>query len=342
MAAPAIRRAAKLHENEPPPDSIQRVPDDGVAPPTAVLLAYWNRIADLALPFPRVPAADDRTALSGTVFFHKGPVPSLPASVRQLSYRKRRGDVEDDRVWIEDATGRSSRLEIAFSLRGARFPLSAPAERAILARNRWRNGILMPLLNVLNIYASKSHGHWYDGSLSYGLDADKDADVAIDSSGGLPELTKKLKELADQNRRFKATTVLTHGAPGQVSFDPDLGGDNGKEIHDWFESASLERLFNTPMALILFLGCNVAKGKEGMEFLEWVGKACFPRTIGTVMGYEDYGMYVDNVLVGAISAGLLLARYITGRTKPAATHVGDPVWVTFKDGNVLQRSTEPL
>jgi bifunctional non-homologous end joining protein LigD len=77
---------------------------EAVAPSKEELARYWERVADQALiHLGRRPLKLVRHVL-GITFYHKGPLPAIPASVHQLRIQKREGG-EGVRVWIDDLDG---------------------------------------------------------------------------------------------------------------------------------------------------------------------------------------------------------------------------------------------
>jgi len=82
---------------------LQLLPD--ADPPTPhQLINYWQRVHERALPYlARRPLKLVRH-IRGTTFYHKGPLPPLPANVHALQIKKRSGG-EGTRLWIENLAG---------------------------------------------------------------------------------------------------------------------------------------------------------------------------------------------------------------------------------------------
>jgi bifunctional non-homologous end joining protein LigD len=87
-----------------PQRNILQLLSDAVAPTPSELADYWARVHRAALPFlARRPLKLVRS-VGGTTFYHKGPLPEIPASVHRLQILKREGG-EGTRVWIDDLDG---------------------------------------------------------------------------------------------------------------------------------------------------------------------------------------------------------------------------------------------
>ncbi|ESX17285.1 MULTISPECIES: DNA ligase D [unclassified Mesorhizobium] len=100
--SPSKRRSDGQHGV--PRENILQLLPDAVAPSKEELADYWRRVADQALVhLVRRPLKLVRHA-SGATFYHKGPLPRIPASVHQLRVQKREGG-EGIRVWIDDMDG---------------------------------------------------------------------------------------------------------------------------------------------------------------------------------------------------------------------------------------------
>jgi bifunctional non-homologous end joining protein LigD len=94
-----------------PRENILQLLPDAVVPTPEELEAYWRRVARPALKYlARRPLKLVRH-VRGTTFYHKGPLPAIPASVRQLKVKKREGG-EGTRVWVEDLAGLLGLVEI--------------------------------------------------------------------------------------------------------------------------------------------------------------------------------------------------------------------------------------
>lgn len=102
VTAPRIV-AATPNKGVPPYNILQRLPE-GVAPGEAELAAYWMKVEKQALEhLARRPLKLVRR-VGHTVFYHKGPLPPVPAAVHQLKIRKREGG-EAVRLWVDDLHG---------------------------------------------------------------------------------------------------------------------------------------------------------------------------------------------------------------------------------------------
>ncbi|MDG4876268.1 DNA ligase D [Mesorhizobium sp. WSM4935] len=97
------KRRSEIQSVVPRENILQFLPE-AVAPSKEDLVRYWWRVADQALvhlggrPLKLVRHA------SGVTFYHKGPLPAIPAAVHQLRIQKREGG-EGVRVWIDDLDG---------------------------------------------------------------------------------------------------------------------------------------------------------------------------------------------------------------------------------------------
>ncbi|MBZ9735006.1 DNA ligase D [Mesorhizobium sp. CA18] len=100
--SPSKRRLEGQHGV--PRENILQLLPDAVSPSREELVGYWRRVADRALVYlGRRPLKLVRHA-SGATFYHKGPLPPIPASVHQLRVQKREGG-EGVRVWVDDLDG---------------------------------------------------------------------------------------------------------------------------------------------------------------------------------------------------------------------------------------------
>jgi bifunctional non-homologous end joining protein LigD len=109
VAAPRIA-SRTLNKGVPPYNILQRLPE-GVAPAEEELAAYWSKVEDRALQhLGRRPLKLVRR-VGHTVFYHKGPLPPVPASVHQLRIHKREGG-EGVRLWVDDLSGLLGLVEI--------------------------------------------------------------------------------------------------------------------------------------------------------------------------------------------------------------------------------------
>ncbi|TPI35805.1 DNA ligase D [Mesorhizobium sp. B3-1-6] len=107
--SPSKRRLEGQHGV--PRENILQLLPDAVAPSKEELMGYWRRVADRALiHLGRRPLKLVRHA-QGATFYHKGPLPPIPASVHQLRVQKREGG-EGVRVWVDDLNGLLGLLEM--------------------------------------------------------------------------------------------------------------------------------------------------------------------------------------------------------------------------------------
>ncbi|MBZ9852043.1 DNA ligase D [Mesorhizobium sp. CA14] len=107
--SPSKRRLESQHGV--PRENILQLLPDAVAPSKEELAGYWQRVADRALVhLGRRPLKLVRHAF-GATFYHKGPLPPIPASVHQLRVQKREGG-EGVRVWVDDLNGLLGLLEM--------------------------------------------------------------------------------------------------------------------------------------------------------------------------------------------------------------------------------------
>ncbi|HEU4620566.1 MAG TPA: DNA ligase D [Gammaproteobacteria bacterium] len=111
--APALRTAVVRGARKPPSaaalhgvpkENILQLLPDAVAPSKDELAAYWTKVADRALPYLAGRPLKLVRRVHGTIFYHMGPLPPIPASVRRLKIEKREGG-EGTRLWVEDLEG---------------------------------------------------------------------------------------------------------------------------------------------------------------------------------------------------------------------------------------------
>jgi len=87
-----------------PAENILQLLHGAVAPDLDALEAYWRRIGPKALKYlGRRPLKLVRN-VGGTIFYHKGKLPSIPEAVHALQIEKREGG-EGVRVWVDDVDG---------------------------------------------------------------------------------------------------------------------------------------------------------------------------------------------------------------------------------------------
>jgi bifunctional non-homologous end joining protein LigD len=102
IAAPRVA-SRTAYKGVPPYNILQRLPD-AVAPTEEELVAYWGKVEKHALEhLARRPLKLVRR-VGHTIFYHKGPLPPVPNTVRQLRIHKREGG-EGVRLWIDDLQG---------------------------------------------------------------------------------------------------------------------------------------------------------------------------------------------------------------------------------------------
>ncbi len=102
IAAPRVA-SRTAYKGVPPYNILQRLPD-AVAPTEEELVAYWGKVEKHALEhLARRPLKLVRR-VGHTIFYHKGPLPPVPDTVRQLRIHKREGG-EGVRLWIDDLQG---------------------------------------------------------------------------------------------------------------------------------------------------------------------------------------------------------------------------------------------
>ncbi|RWB75870.1 MAG: DNA ligase D [Mesorhizobium sp.] len=100
--APSKRRLEGKHGV--PQENILQLLPDAVSPSKEELVGYWRRVADRALVHLRGRPLKLVRHAFGATFYHKGPLPPIPASVHQLKVQKREGG-EGVRVWVDDLDG---------------------------------------------------------------------------------------------------------------------------------------------------------------------------------------------------------------------------------------------
>ncbi|MBZ9845164.1 MULTISPECIES: DNA ligase D [unclassified Mesorhizobium] len=108
---PSLSKRRLESQHGVPGENILQLLPDAVAPSREELLGYWRRVADRALiHLGRRPLKLVRHAY-GATFYHKGPLPPIPASVHQLRVQKREGG-EGVRVWVDDLDGLLGLIEM--------------------------------------------------------------------------------------------------------------------------------------------------------------------------------------------------------------------------------------
>jgi bifunctional non-homologous end joining protein LigD len=105
-AAPANPRSLPV-----PAENILQLLPDAVVPSREALTRYWTKVAPEALNYlGRRPLKLVRH-VHGTTFYHRGPLPPVPATVHQLRLHKREAG-EGTRVWVDDLDGLLGLLEM--------------------------------------------------------------------------------------------------------------------------------------------------------------------------------------------------------------------------------------
>ena len=102
--SPKRRRAATAANSAVPQSNILQLLPDAVVPSQEQLIRYWRAVGPIALPYlARRPLKLVRHE-RGITFYHKGPLPPIPANVHQLRIQKREGGT-GTRLWIGDLEG---------------------------------------------------------------------------------------------------------------------------------------------------------------------------------------------------------------------------------------------
>jgi bifunctional non-homologous end joining protein LigD len=86
------------------PENILQLLPDAVVPTADELREYWHRVAPQALEHLAYRPLKLVRNVGGTVFYHKGKLPPVPASVKELKIKKREGG-EGTRLFVEDVEG---------------------------------------------------------------------------------------------------------------------------------------------------------------------------------------------------------------------------------------------
>jgi bifunctional non-homologous end joining protein LigD len=102
-AASIPRRAGRSAHGVPRENILQLLPD-AIAPSKDDLAAYWRKSYKRALKYLGGRPLKLVRHTHGITFYHKGPLPPIPASVHQLHIEKREGG-EGVRVWVDDLDG---------------------------------------------------------------------------------------------------------------------------------------------------------------------------------------------------------------------------------------------
>jgi bifunctional non-homologous end joining protein LigD len=85
-------------------ENVLQLLPDAVAPTADELKAYWRKVGRRALKYLGKRPLKLVRHVSGTTFYHKGPLPPVPDSVHQLRIEKREGG-EGVRLWVDDIDG---------------------------------------------------------------------------------------------------------------------------------------------------------------------------------------------------------------------------------------------
>jgi len=113
LEIPERRPLQRTHNATPrvPKENILQLLPNAVVPSKEELVRYWQRVAPVALQYiARRPLKLVRHT-RGTTFYHKGPLPPIPARVHALQIEKREGGT-GTRLWIEDLPGLLGLVEI--------------------------------------------------------------------------------------------------------------------------------------------------------------------------------------------------------------------------------------
>jgi bifunctional non-homologous end joining protein LigD len=108
---PAKTQARPRPQVGVPQENILQLLPDAVVPSKEQLAAYWKRIWKKALPYLGHRPLKLVRHVNGTTFYHKGPLPEIPAAVHQLKMQKREGG-EGTRLWVDDLAGLLGLVEI--------------------------------------------------------------------------------------------------------------------------------------------------------------------------------------------------------------------------------------
>jgi bifunctional non-homologous end joining protein LigD len=94
-----------------PKENILQLLPEAVAPSKEELAAYWRRVWKPALKHLAHRPLKLVRHVHGITFYHMGPLPPVPSSVRQIRLKKREGST-GTRLWIEDLEGLLGLVEI--------------------------------------------------------------------------------------------------------------------------------------------------------------------------------------------------------------------------------------
>src|SRR5205085_2044565 len=94
-----------------PHENILQLLPEAIVPSKEELKTYWKRVWKAALPHLAHRPLKLVRHVHGTTFYHKGPLPEIPASVHQLKIEKREGGV-GTRLWVDNLAGLLGLVEI--------------------------------------------------------------------------------------------------------------------------------------------------------------------------------------------------------------------------------------
>lgn len=103
-----------------------------------------------------------------------------------------------------------------------------------------------------------------------------------DHSGAITHLVTNTTDIIEAVKDYsnvKYIELALHGSPGTIYFK-----SKGQMAGSYFGTISKAANMLAPNARVLFLGCNIAEGKEGDKFLAEVGKKMFIGTGGIAGG----------------------------------------------------------
>ena len=103
-AAALVPRRERRSEHGVSRENILQLLPDAIAPSKDELAAYWRKSYKKALRYLGGRPLKLVRHTHGITFYHKGPLPPIPASVHQLHIEKREGG-EGVRVWVDDLDG---------------------------------------------------------------------------------------------------------------------------------------------------------------------------------------------------------------------------------------------
>lgn len=117
--------------------------------------------------------------------------------------------------------------------------------------------------------------------------------------------TEDLIEAVKQYSQVRYLEVVMHGSPGMIWFN-----SGGQMVASYLGTIINQSKMLAPEARVLFLGCNVAEGTAGDDFLSNVGRSMFSGTGGTVGGTD-----VTNVILGGKSTRMNPLRFFDAKLK---------------------------